>query len=364
MSLLTQHQFSSDALSDWMREQGPDSDVVISSRVRLARNLSHQPFPLLATTTQAKEVLDRLLDISESDVLSKHGQFNTIELEQLSELEKRVLVEKHLISPNLANDSRAGAVVMSDNEAISIMINEEDHLRIQCLYPGFQIEEAWKVASSIDDSYEEMIEFAFDENKGYLTTCPTNVGTGLRASVMMHLPALVLTQQINRILSAVTQVGLAVRGLYGEGSEALGNLFQISNQITLGQSEQEIIDNLYSVAKQIIEHEKAARRKLMKESYRRLEDRVKRSYGILSHAAIMDSKEAAQRLSDVRLGADLDILTNVSPQVLNELLILTQPGFLQMRYNEKLSVEERDYKRAELIREHLKIQKDNGGASL
>lgn len=361
---MTQHQFSSDALSDWMKGQGPDADVVISSRVRLARNLNHQPFPLLATTTQANEVLDQLLQVSDSDVLTKHGQFNTIQLQDLTELEKRVLVEKHLISPSLANESRAGAVVLSENESVSIMINEEDHLRIQCLYPGFQIQEAWKVASSIDDSYEEVIEFAFDENKGYLTTCPTNVGTGLRASVMMHLPALVLTQQINRILSAVTQVGLAVRGLYGEGSEALGNLFQISNQITLGQSEQEIIDNLYSVAKQIIEHEKAARRKLMNESYRRLEDRVKRSYGILSHAAIIDSKEAAQRLSDVKLGTDLEILTNVSPQVLNELLILTQPGFLQLRYNEKLTIEERDYKRAELIREQLNKQSESGGASI
>ena len=364
MSLLTEHLFSSDALSDWMRGQGPDSDVVISSRVRLARNLNHQPFPLLATTAQSNEVLEQLLAVSDSGTLDAHGHFNTILLKDLSELDKRVLVEKHLISPNLANDSRAGAVILSDNEAVSIMINEEDHLRIQCLYPGFQIMESWKLASAIDDSYEDAIEFAFDENKGYLTTCPTNVGTGLRASVMMHLPALVLTSQINRILSAVTQVGLAVRGLYGEGSEALGNLFQISNQITLGQSEQEIIDNLYSVAKQIIEHEKAARRKLMNESFRRVEDRVKRSYGILAHAAIMDSKEAAQRLSDVRLGADLGILSNVPPNVLNELLIMTQPGFLQHRYNEKLSVDDRDYKRAELIREQLNKQSESGGASI
>jgi protein arginine kinase len=179
---------------------------------------------------------------------------------------------------------------------------------------------------------------------------------------MMHLPALVLTSQINRILSAVTQVGLAVRGLYGEGSEALGNLFQVSNQITLGQSENEIIDNLYSVARQIIEHEKAARKRLMQESRLRTEDRVRRSYGILSHASIMDSKEAAQRLSDVRLGADLGILSNVSPQVLNELLVMTQPGFLQQTFDEKMSPEQRDFRRAELIRKQLRGEKGHGGA--
>lgn len=359
---MTTHRFSSDALSDWMKSEGPDCDVVISSRVRLARNLSHQPFPLLATANQANEVLEQLISTSESGTLEAFGSFTTIRLKELSELERRVLVEKHLISPNLANDSRAGAVVLSEDEAISIMINEEDHVRIQCLRPGFQVREAWELANQLDDSYEAELDFAFDEHKGYLTTCPTNVGTGLRASVMMHLPALVLTQQINRILSAVSQVGLTVRGLYGEGSEALGNLFQISNQITLGQSEEEIIDNLYGVAKQIIEHEKAARRKLMNESYRRLEDRIKRSYGILRYASIIDSKEAAQRLSDIRLGADLEILPQVSPKVYNELLIMTQPGFLQQRYDEKLSPDDRDYKRAELIREHLNKQENNGGA--
>ena len=251
---------------------------------------------------------------------------------------------------------------MSDNESISIMINEEDHLRIQCLYPGFQVLEAWELASRIDDIFEEETDYAFDERKGFLTSCPTNVGTGIRASVMMHLPALVLTQQINRILSAITQVGLAVRGLYGEGSEALGNLFQISNQITLGQSENEIIDNLHGVVRQIIEHEKAARERLVAESRLRVEDRVKRSYGILSHAVIMDSKESAQRLSDVRLGIDLGMISGISPQVMNELMVMTQPGFLQQAFEEKMSTEQRDMRRAELIREQLLNRSHNGGA--
>ncbi|MBH5320831.1 protein arginine kinase [Paenibacillus sp. GSMTC-2017] len=361
---MTKHRFSEDALSDWMRGTGPDSDVVISSRVRVARNLRHQPFPMLATSQQATEVLDQLTEVARSGRLEPYGNFDTILLSELSELDKRVLVEKHLISPNLANDSRGGAVILSDNEAVSIMINEEDHLRIQCLYPGFQIGEAWALAGGIDDIYEEAADYAFDEKRGYLTTCPTNVGTGIRASVMMHLPALVLTNQINRILQAVTQVGLAVRGLYGEGSEALGNLFQISNQITLGKSEDEIIEDLHGVARQIIEHERAARKRLLDEPRIRIEDRVRRSYGILSHAVIIDSKEAAQRLSDVRLGSDLGLLEDITPHVLNELLVMTQPGFLQQAFNEKMSPEQRDYRRAELIRGQLGRKNVHGGADI
>jgi protein arginine kinase len=346
-------KFIEDALSEWMKGKGPESDVVISSRIRLARNLGSEPFPMLATNQQSKEVLDQVLNSVQQDDLKELGQLEPIHLDDLNELEKRVLVEKHLISPNLANESRNGAVILSENESISIMVNEEDHLRIQCLYPGFQIKEAWGLANQIDDHFEVKLNYAFDEKRGFLTSCPTNVGTGLRASVMMHLPALVLTQQINRILSAISQVGLAVRGLYGEGSEAIGNVFQISNQITLGQSEEEIIDNLYSVAKQIVEHERAAREKLVYESEIKIKDRVKRSFGILSHAAIMDSKEAAQRLSDVRLGIDLAIIEDVSANVMNELMVMTQPGFLQQYSGEKLTAEQRDIRRAEMIRERL-----------
>ncbi|MFS0725942.1 protein arginine kinase [Paenibacillus sp. 1P07SE] len=350
---MEKRRFAQEALSEWMREDGPDSEIVISSRIRIARNLRHHPFPMLATNQQSREVMERLIEVSRSGRLGELGSFETFALSDLSELEKRVLVEKHLISPNLANESRGGALVLSGSEAVSIMINEEDHLRIQCLSPGFQIKEAWQLASEIDDIYEQQVDYAFSERRGYLTSCPTNVGTGIRASIMMHLPALVLTQQISRILSAITQVGLAVRGLYGEGSEAIGNLFQISNQITLGQSEDEIIDNLYSVARQIIEHEKAARERLTAESRIRIEDRVHRSYGILSHAMIMDSKEAAQRLSDVRLGIDLGLIQSLSPQVMNELMVLTQPGFLQQVFGEPLNTEERDVRRAELIRRYL-----------
>jgi protein arginine kinase len=347
-------RFTGDALSEWMKGEGPDSDIVISSRIRIARNLKDYPYPMLATNQQSKEVLDQVSQVLENEELGTISHFSMLPLSDLNELEKMVLVEKHLISPNLANESRNGAVILSENESISIMVNEEDHLRIQCLCPGFQIKEVWDLANQIDDIFETHLDYGYDEKRGYLTSCPTNVGTGIRASVMMHLPALVLSQQINRILSAVTQVGLTVRGLYGEGSEALGNLFQISNQITLGQSEDEIIDNLYGVARQIIEHERAARQKLMSEPSRmRIIDRVNRSLGILSFAGIMDSKEAAQRLSDVRMGIDLGIIKNVSPNVLNELQVMTQPGFLQQIAGEKLSSEERDIRRAQLIRDRV-----------
>jgi protein arginine kinase len=354
-------RFIEEALSDWMKGEGPDSDIVISSRIRIARNLNAFSFPMLASNQHSKEVLDQVSEVLNSDDLSSISAFEFIPLTELNELEKKVLVEKHLISPNLANEARNGAVILSENESISIMVNEEDHLRIQCIFPGFQIKEAWELANQIDDVFEAHVDYAFDEKRGFLTSCPTNVGTGIRASVMIHLPALVLTQQINRILSAITQVGLAVRGIYGEGSEAIGNLFQISNQITLGQSEEEIIDNLYSVARQLIEHEKAARAKLLEESQPRIMDRVKRSYGILSHAAIMDSKEAAQRLSDVRLGVDLGLINDVPANIMNELVVMTQPGFLQQYAGGKLTSEERDIRRAEMIRERLTKEQPNKG---
>lgn len=351
-----QDSFFNQALSEWMKGSGPESDIVISSRIRLARNLQCLPFPVLASDEHSLETLNRVKILLDSDDLNEISAFELLLLDEMNDLSKKVLVEKHLISPALANESKNGAVILSENESISIMVNEEDHLRIQILHPGFQIKEAWDLCNQIDDIFESQLDYAYDEKRGYLTSCPTNVGTGIRASVMMHLPALVLTQQISRILSAISQVGLVVRGLYGEGSEATGNLFQISNQITLGQSEEDIIDNLYSVARQIVEHERAARDKLLSESKIRTLDRVNRSYGILSNAVIIDSKEASQRLSDVRLGVDLGLLKQTNAQALNELMVMTQPGYLQQYAGVALSPDERDLRRAELIRSRLAQQ--------
>jgi protein arginine kinase len=348
--------FFNQALSEWMKASGPESDIVISSRIRLARNLQNLPFPIIASDENSLETLNRVKVLLDSEDLNEISTFDLLLLDEMNDLSKKVLVEKHLISPALANESRNGAVILSENESISIMVNEEDHLRIQILHPGFQIKEAWDLCNQIDDIFEGQLDYAYDEQRGYLTSCPTNVGTGIRVSVMMHLPALVLTQQISRILSAISQVGLVVRGLYGEGSEATGNLFQISNQITLGQSEDDIIDNLYSVARQIVEHERAARGKLLTDSKLRTLDRVNRSYGILAHAMIIDSKEASQRLSDVRLGVDLGMLTQTNAQAINELTVMTQPGYLQQYAGEALTPDERDLRRAELIRSRLAQQ--------
>lgn len=347
-------RFIQKAVSEWMSGEGPDSDIVFSSRVRLARNLSQSPFPMLATESQAKEVINQVKQVMDTEEFQSLDRFEALVLNDLSGLEKRVLVEKHLISPHLASESRHGAVILSENESVSIMINEEDHLRIQCLYPGFQLQEAWNMANKMDDVLEQQLDYAFDERRGYLTSCPTNVGTGIRASVMMHLPALVLTQQINRILNAISQIGLVVRGIYGEGSEASGNLFQISNQITLGHSEDEIISNLYSVTKQIIEHERAARRTIIDSNKIQIEDKLLRSYGILFNARIMESKEAATRLSDLRLAIDLGLITDLSTKVINELMVLIQPGFLQLYSGKDLTPDQRDIRRANLIRERLR----------
>ncbi|PTM54732.1 protein arginine kinase [Desmospora activa] len=350
-------RFTQHALSEWMRGEGPQSDIVISSRVRVARNLSGLPFPMLATSSQSAEVVRKVEEaLRQEPVHPILRKAELLRMDDLSDLEKRVLVEKHLISPHLAEESRCGAVVLSANEAVSIMINEEDHIRIQCLFPGFQPFEAWRLANELDDWFENTLSYAFNEKSGFLTSCPTNVGTGIRASVMVHLPALAMTQQRNRLFPAITQVGLAVRGIYGEGSEALGNLYQVSNQVTLGQAEEEIIDKLQSVVRQMIEHEKNARRRLMETTRIPLEDRVHRSLGILGHARVISSKEAMERLSDVRLGVDLGILSAVSANVMNELMVKTQPGFLQQHAQMRLDSDERDIRRATMIREHIHKQ--------
>lgn len=338
----------------WMQSGGPDTDVVVSSRIRIARNVTFEPFPRVATATQAQHVLERIRQAVRQPALQTFSPLQWMSLEGASKLDVRILVEKHLISPHLAEQSEHAAVIIGKEEAVSIMVNEEDHLRMQVLYPGFQLQSAWELASDIDEAFEGELEYAFDDQWGYLTSCPTNVGTGIRASVMMHLPALVLTQQMNRILQAITQVGLAVRGLYGEGSEATGNLFQVSNQITLGQTEEEIIENLHSVVKQLTEHERTARSHLFEEMRTKITDRIRRSYGILCYAEDIDSKEAAQRLSDVRLGIDLGVIAHDPAYTMNELLVMMQPGYLQKHYGQTLSPDERDVYRAKLLREYIR----------
>lgn len=344
--------------SKWITETGPDPDVVLTSRVRLARNLAGFPFPHLLDAAGAQEMLQQVRDLltlgsSRGDL----GHVHFLRLADIEPLDRQVLIEKHLISPDFARSRHEGAAVLiSEDEAISVMLNEEDHLRIQCLFPGFQLEDCWKRTSKVDDLLESKLEYAFDSTRGYLTACPTNLGTGLRASVMVHLPGLVLTQQIGQVLAAISQVGLVVRGLYGEGTEAVGNIFQISNQITLGPSEEEILQNLGAVIRQIVEQERAAQQALLKSHRPVVEDKVCRAFGLLTNARLLSSQEAVRLLSDVRLGHDLGILKETPYRVQNELLVLTQPAMMQRIADEKMTEDVRDFKRAALVRQRLSSQ--------
>ncbi|WP_042225438.1 protein arginine kinase [Oceanobacillus manasiensis] len=354
---MTLQNFMNEAISPWMREEGPDSDIVLSSRIRLARNFANISYPIIADKDKLEEIRDFFRDNYEHQSFEEYKDFAFVAIGDLSPVEKRVLVEKHLISPHLAENAETAAAIISENEQVSLMVNEEDHIRIQLYFPGFQLENALQKAFTFDDFLEEKVNYAFDETRGYLTSCPTNVGTGMRASVMMHLPALAMTKQINRMIPAINQLGLVVRGIYGEGSEAVGSIFQISNQITLGKTEEDIVEDLQSVVKQLIDHERKARTRIMEQSRTSLEDRIFRSYGVLEYSRIIESKEAAVCLSNVRLGIDLGFIENVSRNILNELMILTQPGFLQQYAKRTLSANERDVLRASLIRERLQLEK-------
>lgn len=353
-----QRSFKRSPTSKWMEGSGPYADIVITSRIRLARNIREVPFPHVLDAEGQKRVVMQVAQVLATEqVTSAVGKMDVVVLNELNPLERRILVEKHLISPQHAQANGYAAVALNRDESLSIMINEEDHLRIQCLLPALQLHETWRIADGIDDVLEQGLDYAFAEQAGYLTACPTNVGTGLRASVMMHLPGLVLTRQAGRVLSALPQVGLVVRGIYGEGTEAHGNLFQISNQITLGRTEDEVIKSLSSVVKQIIEQERSAREALFKETGEKLADKLSRAYGILSHARVISSEEALSLLSDLRLGIDLKIIKDIDARVFNELMVLIQPACLQRAAGKEMSSFERDVQRADLIRDRLKANR-------
>ncbi|MEW6063838.1 MAG: protein arginine kinase [Bacillota bacterium] len=340
--------------SKWLDASGPESDVIISSRVRLARNLVGYPFPHLLGPENADKILYAVQTaIHQKGMQETVGKLEICRMTELSPTERQILVEKHLISPDLLEQPEKRGVVLRNDEVISIMVNEEDHLRIQCLLPGLQLKECWDLANAVDDGLEQTLDFAFAEEQGYLTSCPTNVGTGLRASVMLHLPALVLTQQINAVLITLSKLGLTVRGLYGEGTQATGNLFQVSNQVTLGLTEEEIIDNLIMVAMQLVTQERTARRALYKDQQHQIEDRVWRAYGLLKYARTMASSDAMALLSDLRLGVDLGIIPDIPAGLIMELIIMTRPAFLNKLKGTELNPYQRDIYRATLIRERL-----------
>ena len=340
--------------AEWTSGQGPLSDIVISSRIRLARNVEGIPFSPRAEQAELKNIFELSRQIVEEDSLFRNS--NLLLLDELTPLESQFLVEKHLVSIYHAREKRPyRGCVFNQRETLSIMVNEEDHFRIQYLLPGLQLNNIWKLINKIDDEIEKKVTYAFSEKEGYLTSCPTNVGTGMRASVMLHLPALAMINGINDILKAISKIGYVVRGFYGEGTEVMGNLFQVSNQITLGLSEGEIIDNLEKVNQQIISQEQKVRKDLLSNSKSQLEDQVWRAYGILSSARIISSTEAMELLSKLKFGVELEIITYPDLGTLNKLMLLIQPAYLQMLAGRDLDPFGRDLQRAVLIRNKIRI---------
>jgi protein arginine kinase len=337
--------------ADWMTGGQGEHGAVLTSRIRLARNLRRHPFPGWAKRDQRAAALDLMRPAVESLPAMK-GAFSH-ELGDLSSVQKQVLVERHLISREHAARGDGSAAVIERRQTFSLMLNEEDHLRMQAIRPGLQLTAAFNALSELDTELEESLEFAFDPTLGYLTTCPTNLGTGLRASAMLHLPGLVLSDQIGQVLQAVNKIGLAVRGLYGEGTESLGNLYQISNQSTLGESEETIIRRLERVISQVSNHEQNAREKLLEDDPEMVSDKIGRAYGVLRHAHIIDSKEALNHLSLLRLGGTLGFFPAEAVVLCDTLLMDIQPAHLQLHSGRKLSPEERDSIRAEIVRSRL-----------
>jgi protein arginine kinase len=337
---------------EWLRGIGPMHEIVISTRIRLARNLAGFFFLSRADEDMRMQIADTV----QAAVRKGRGldAYIHVDLETLDELDRKLLVERHLISRQQADASGARRVAFDTGEASSIMINEEDHLRLQVLRSGLQLEAAWDQIDTLDNTLEQHLEYAFDQQYGYLTACPTNVGTGIRVSVMLHLPALRLTNELERVVQAARAMKLAIRGLHGEGTEALGDFFQISNQITLGRSEQDIIDDFRKhVIPRIVEFEQAAREALLKNRLQALDDKIHRAMGLLQNARLISSNEALQYLSHVRMGLHVGRLQTVDLQTVNELFLQTQPAHLQKLQGERLNGEQRSVARADLLRARL-----------
>jgi len=337
---------------NWLRATGPESDVVISSRLRLARNLATYPFLSRLAAGQRDTIIDEVKEAVKNSNFLKKSYF--ISSTDLPELDRQFLLERHLVSRELIVEEGKSAVAITPDEMVSLMVIEEDHLRLQVFQSGLNLVETWRIADEIDSELEKDLDYAFDATLGYLTACPTNVGTGIRASCMLHLPSLVLTKQVHKVLQALSKLNLAVRGLYGEGTQASGNFFQFSNQITLGQPEEEIISNLEGVIRQVIAHEREAREYLKKKRKSKMEDQIWRALAALKAARMMSSSEAIQLLSLVQVGIDVGVLEGqVTHTDLNQLFLLIQPAHLQKINGRELSSAERDSRRAARIREYF-----------
>ncbi|MGI6349202.1 MAG: protein arginine kinase [Eubacteriaceae bacterium] len=329
-------------------------DIAVSTRVRLARNLKSKPFPNRADEEALKSVCK---DVSEAIFESNSyiaEEFKFIDMNAIGDSEKERLMAAHLISPNLALRSHGAAVMVNKNEQISILVNEEDHIRIQCILPGLALEDAFETANKIDDLIESSVEYAFDDEWGYLTACPTNLGTGARMSVMLHLPALTLTNNIDKMLHTVTRCGLTIRGIYGEGTESMGDLYQISNQKSLGVKEEEILLSVKSVARGIIKREREVREDLVEKNDIAIQDKIMRAYGTLLYAQKIEAKEAMHLLSVAKLGVDMDLLPEANIETIDKVIGNIYPSLL--RYAKGIPDEANivDIRRAEYIRRMLR----------
>lgn len=344
---------------EWLKGTGPESDIVISSRIRLARNLADFPFISRTTETDRAEIEQTLhqhiTSLQESGRFPKQTLYFNVS--ELDEVDRRFLVERQLVSRELAESEGARAVVIDPAERFSVMINEEDHLRFQVMHSGLDLASTWRQINELDDLIEEQATYAFHEKLGYLTACPTNVGTGVRVSVMLHLPALVITRQIEKVFKSLQKINLAVRGLYGEGSQAMGDFYQISNQITLGMTEEELTKKVSDVVPVLIDYERQAREFLVRESHETLHDRVSRAYGILRTAQTISSEETMHLLSSVRMGINLGLISDLEIPTINKLFIHTQPAHLQKLSGVELDKSDRDIERATYLRRNLNADK-------
>ena len=337
-------------MSKWLEDLGEDEDVVVSTRIRVARNIEKYKFPNIISMEESDALTKEVLDaVKESEDIYKFYK-----IIDLSEIEKYVFVEEHLISPGLLNIKEKSSFLLREDEKVTIMINEEDHIRIQVLLSGSNMEEGWRICSEIDDLIESKINYAFHEKMGYLTSCPTNVGTGLRASIMVHLPCITMAGQLNGIMEELRKIGLTIRGLYGEGTKSLGHLYQISNQTTLGEKEEHIIRKLNRVIYEVVNRERSTRNYLMETNSLVLEDKIYRSLGILKYNRMISSKGAMFHLSNVKLGCDMGIIDGMDSKSIIKLMIEIQPAKVQKSLNKTMIKEERDMNRSIIIRNRLK----------
>lgn len=337
--------------SEWLRGTGPESDVVVSTRIRLARNLSDFPFSPRADESTRGEIQRLVCSVVEDLAIPRRIEF--VSVADLDELTQLFLVERQLISRELADGVGPRGVAFSEDEDVSIMVNEEDHLRIQVIRSGLALSECWEEIDRLDDAFEEQVDYAFHDKYGYLTACPTNAGTGIRVSVMLHLPALVQTREIQKVFHSLQKINLAVRGLYGEGSQAMGDFYQISNQYTLGMSETQVLDRIRSVIPRILDYERRSRTAMIEEKREDLHDQISRALGILSSAQTISSEETMHLLSSVRLGVNLGLIDDIEISTLNELFIQIQPAHLQKIKHCDLDSSERNKARAALLRQRL-----------